>query len=99
MGAKASLEEGPGLCSSLVPSPTLENIQAAYEEGEGEAARELIKQACCVECSEGIPGINGVSTLKFNMTAPWSRPRVTVWVIWSGNWANGDMMVETLLLF
>ncbi|KAL6112664.1 lrrk1 [Pungitius sinensis] len=63
MGAKASLVEGPGPGPSLVPSPTLENIQAAYEDGEGEAARELIQQACCVECSAGMPPINGVRLL------------------------------------
>ncbi|XP_068587263.1 leucine-rich repeat serine/threonine-protein kinase 1 isoform X1 [Cebidichthys violaceus] len=63
MGAKASLVEGPGPGSALVPSPTLENIQAAYEDREGEAARELIQQACCVECSAGMPHINGVRLL------------------------------------
>ncbi|XP_034413570.1 leucine-rich repeat serine/threonine-protein kinase 1 isoform X4 [Cyclopterus lumpus] len=60
MGAKESLMEDPGPGSALVPSPTLENIQAAYADGEGEAARELIQQACCVECSAGMPHINGV---------------------------------------
>ncbi|XP_049417413.1 leucine-rich repeat serine/threonine-protein kinase 1 isoform X1 [Epinephelus fuscoguttatus] len=60
MGAKASLLEGPGPGSTLGPSPTLENIQAAYEDGEGESARELIQQACCVECSAGMPRIDGV---------------------------------------
>ncbi|KAM8894430.1 leucine-rich repeat serine/threonine-protein kinase 1 [Spinachia spinachia] len=63
MGAKASRLEGPQPGSSLVPSPTLENIQAAYEDGEGEAARELIQQACCVECSAGMPPIDGVRLL------------------------------------
>ncbi|XP_068457694.1 leucine-rich repeat serine/threonine-protein kinase 1 isoform X2 [Clinocottus analis] len=62
MGAKASLLEAPG-SSALVPSPTLENIQAAYEDGDGEAAGELIQQACCVECSAGMPPINGVRLL------------------------------------
>lgn len=61
MGAKASLVEGPGP-DSVVLSPTLENIQAAYEGKHEEVARELIKQACCVECSAGMPRIRGVST-------------------------------------
>lgn len=62
MGAKASLLVGPGPgTSGLVPSPTLENIQAAYAEREEEVARELIQQACCVECSAGMPRIDGVS--------------------------------------
>lgn len=60
MGAKASLVEGPGP-DSVVLSPTLENIQAAYEGKHEEVARELIKQACCVECSAGMPRIQGVS--------------------------------------
>uniref|UniRef100_A0A4W6D0Y0 non-specific serine/threonine protein kinase n=1 Tax=Lates calcarifer TaxID=8187 RepID=A0A4W6D0Y0_LATCA len=51
---------GPG--SSLAPSLTLENIQTAYEDGE-ESARELIQQACCVECSAGTPRIDGVHLL------------------------------------
>ncbi|XP_076586819.1 leucine-rich repeat serine/threonine-protein kinase 1 isoform X1 [Chaetodon auriga] len=59
MGAKTSLIEGAGPSSALLPSPTLENIQAAYKDGEEEAARELIQQACCVECSAGVPRING----------------------------------------
>ncbi|XP_070704804.1 leucine-rich repeat serine/threonine-protein kinase 1 [Pempheris klunzingeri] len=63
MGAKASLVEGPGPGAALVPSPTLENIQAAYEDGDEEAARELIQQACCVECSAGRPRIDGVRLL------------------------------------
>lgn len=62
MGAKASSVEGPGAGSALGPSPTLENINAAYEEKQDEAARELIKQACCIECSAGSPRIDGVST-------------------------------------
>ncbi|XP_042338186.1 leucine-rich repeat serine/threonine-protein kinase 1-like, partial [Plectropomus leopardus] len=63
MGAKASLLEAPGPGSGLVPSPTLENIRAAYEDGEGATARELIQQACCVECSAGMPRIDGVRLL------------------------------------
>ncbi|XP_051235925.1 leucine-rich repeat serine/threonine-protein kinase 1 isoform X2 [Dicentrarchus labrax] len=63
MGAKASLVEGPVPGSALVPSPTLENIQAAYEGGEEEVARELIQQACCVECSARVPRIDGVRLL------------------------------------
>ncbi|CAJ1048538.1 leucine-rich repeat serine/threonine-protein kinase 1 isoform X2 [Xyrichtys novacula] len=63
MGAKESLLKAPEHCSLLVPSPTLENIQTAYEGGEKEAARELIQQACCVECSGGVPHIDGVSLL------------------------------------
>ncbi|XP_074480599.1 leucine-rich repeat serine/threonine-protein kinase 1 isoform X2 [Sebastes fasciatus] len=63
MGAKSSLVEGPGHGSALVTSPTLENIRAAYEDGEEEAARELVQQACCVECSAGMPRINGVRLL------------------------------------
>lgn len=60
MGAKTSLfkvsEHG-----SVLPSPTLKNIQAAYEDKRVEVARELIQQACCVECSAGIPRVCGVS--------------------------------------
>lgn len=67
MGTKASLLDGPGQDSAL-PSPTLENIQAAYEEKQEEVARELIQQACCVECSAGMPHIEGVSTLKIYMS-------------------------------
>nr|XP_046247302.1 leucine-rich repeat serine/threonine-protein kinase 1 isoform X2 [Scatophagus argus] len=63
MGAKASLVEGPGRGSALVPSPTLENIHAAYEEKQEEVARELVQQACCVECSAGMPRIDGVRLL------------------------------------
>ncbi|XP_032367721.1 leucine-rich repeat serine/threonine-protein kinase 1 isoform X2 [Etheostoma spectabile] len=63
MGAKASLVEGPGPGSALIPSPTLENIRAAYKDGEGEAARNLIQQACCVECSAGMPHIDGLRLL------------------------------------
>lgn len=68
MGAKASLVEGIAHRSAVVPSPTLENIQAAYEDGEVEAAKELIQQACCMECSAGIPHIDGVST-----------PQIDIW--------------------
>ncbi|XP_076011527.1 leucine-rich repeat serine/threonine-protein kinase 1 isoform X2 [Genypterus blacodes] len=63
MGAKASLVEGPCPGSSLTPSPTLEDIQSAYEAGERDAARELIQQACCMECSTGSPRIDGVRLL------------------------------------
>ncbi|XP_041640649.1 leucine-rich repeat serine/threonine-protein kinase 1 [Cheilinus undulatus] len=63
MGAKESLLKAPEHCSPLVPSPTLENIQAAYEDGEEDAARELIQRACCVECSGGTPHIDGVILL------------------------------------
>lgn len=62
MGAKASLVQGPRPGSALFPSPTLENIQAAYEDKQEEVARELIQQACCVECSVGMPRIDGVRT-------------------------------------
>ncbi len=77
MGAKASLLEAAGSGSALVPSPTLENIQAAYEDGEEEAARELIQQACGVESSTGMPHIDGVSTFKTYMT-------VTLAACWLG---------------
>ncbi|KAM4602503.1 leucine-rich repeat serine/threonine-protein kinase 1 [Polymixia lowei] len=63
MGAKASLAGGSGLASSLGKSPTLENIQAAYEDGVQDTARELIQQACCVECSTGGPRLDGVRLL------------------------------------
>lgn len=62
MGAKPSLVDSTAHKSAVVPSPTMENIQAAYEDGEVEVAKELIKQACCVECSAGMPQIEGVST-------------------------------------
>ncbi|XP_028999543.1 leucine-rich repeat serine/threonine-protein kinase 1 isoform X2 [Betta splendens] len=61
MGAKASSAEG--MRSAAVPFPTLENIQATYEAGETDTAKELIKQACCVECSAGMPPIEGVHLL------------------------------------
>ncbi|KAM4592288.1 leucine-rich repeat serine/threonine-protein kinase 1 isoform 1-T1 [Odontesthes bonariensis] len=48
MGAKASQVEASG------PTSRLENIEAAYEGGDEEGARELIRQACCVECCAGI---------------------------------------------
>ncbi|XP_054916004.1 leucine-rich repeat serine/threonine-protein kinase 1 isoform X2 [Poeciliopsis prolifica] len=54
MGAKASLVEATGPNSKTAPPSTLENIKAAYEGGDEETARELIQQACCVECSRGI---------------------------------------------
>lgn len=60
MGAKASLVQGPGPSAALFPSPTLENIQAAYEDKQEEVARELIQQACCAECSAGMPCFDGV---------------------------------------
>ncbi|XP_040888792.1 leucine-rich repeat serine/threonine-protein kinase 1 isoform X2 [Toxotes jaculatrix] len=63
MGAKASLVDVMAPNSALAPSLTLENIHAAYEDGEGEAARELIRQACCVECSAGMSRIDGVHLL------------------------------------
>ncbi|XP_029946629.1 leucine-rich repeat serine/threonine-protein kinase 1 isoform X3 [Salarias fasciatus] len=61
MGAKASLAEGPP--ATLVPSPTLENIQEAYSGGEEAAARKLIRQACGVESSSGSAHIDGVRLL------------------------------------
>ncbi len=80
MGAKASLVQGLEPSSTLVPSPTLENIQAAYEDGEEEVARELIQQACCVECSAGAPNIDGVSAPKIEMTVTLSTtPLVGLW--------------------
>ncbi|XP_029353806.1 leucine-rich repeat serine/threonine-protein kinase 1 isoform X1 [Echeneis naucrates] len=63
MGGKVSLVDGMGHGSVLIPSLTLENIQAAYEEGEEGAAKELIQQACCVDCSTGTPHIDGVHLL------------------------------------
>ncbi|XP_068169115.1 leucine-rich repeat serine/threonine-protein kinase 1 isoform X2 [Antennarius striatus] len=63
MGAKTSLVEGPAPASALLPPPTLENIQGAYKEKQEEVARELIQQACCVECSAGLPRIDGVHLL------------------------------------
>ncbi|KAF0043650.1 hypothetical protein F2P81_004987 [Scophthalmus maximus] len=63
MGAKASSVDGMGAGSALASSLTLENIQAAYEEGEEHAARELIQKACCMECSAGTPRIDGVHLL------------------------------------
>ncbi|CAL8404626.1 unnamed protein product [Boreogadus saida] len=70
MGAKASLAVGPGggtfsssPSSSLGTSPTLENIQAAYEDGQRDAARELLRQACCVECTLGMARLQGVRLL------------------------------------
>lgn len=60
MGAKTSLFE-VSEHGSMLPSPTLENIQAAYEDQQLEVARELIQQACCVECSAGMPRVHGVS--------------------------------------
>ncbi|XP_056135379.1 leucine-rich repeat serine/threonine-protein kinase 1 [Lampris incognitus] len=63
MGAKASSVAGPGQDLSLGTSRTLENIQAAYAGGAQTAARELIRQACCVERSSGGPPIEGVRLL------------------------------------
>ncbi|XP_014858767.1 PREDICTED: leucine-rich repeat serine/threonine-protein kinase 1 [Poecilia mexicana] len=54
METKASLVEATGPNSRTAPPSTLENIKAAYEGGNEETARELIQQACCVECSGGI---------------------------------------------
>lgn len=72
MGAKASLVveglgpgpgPGPGSGSgpALAQSVTLENIQAAYEDGEELLACELIQRAYCVDCSAGTPPVSGVS--------------------------------------
>ncbi|CAF95958.1 unnamed protein product, partial [Tetraodon nigroviridis] len=58
MGARTSLFE-VSEHGSVLPSPTLENIQAAYEDKQVEVARELIQQACCVECSAGVPRVGG----------------------------------------
>nr|XP_024655157.1 leucine-rich repeat serine/threonine-protein kinase 1 [Maylandia zebra] len=63
MGAKVSLVEDTGPCSTLLTHPTFKNIQAAYEDGEEDVARELIQQACCVVCSAGTPRIDGVRLL------------------------------------
>lgn len=60
MGARTSLLE-VSEHGSVLPSPTLENIQAAYDDKQVEVARELIRQASCVECSAGIPRVGGVS--------------------------------------
>uniref|UniRef100_H3CMJ3 non-specific serine/threonine protein kinase n=1 Tax=Tetraodon nigroviridis TaxID=99883 RepID=H3CMJ3_TETNG len=62
MGARTSLFE-VSEHGSVLPSPTLENIQAAYEDKQVEVARELIQQACCVECSAGVPRVGGVNLL------------------------------------
>lgn len=78
MGAKASSVEGPGAGSALGPSPTLENIKAAYEEKQEEAARELIQQACCKECSAALPRIDGVSTLNVYSTCQ-SQYHLSCW--------------------
>lgn len=61
VGAKVSLVEDTGPRSTLFTQPTFQNIQAAYEDGEEDVARELIQQACCVVCSAGTPRIDGVS--------------------------------------
>lgn len=71
MGAKASLAED--LRSVPGPSPTLDNIQATYEAGESDAARELIKQACCVECSAGMPPVDGVSYCVEPVHSKWTQ--------------------------
>lgn len=60
MGAKTSLFDAPGR-ASILPSPTLENIKAAYEDERVAVARELVQQACCLECSAGTPRVPGVS--------------------------------------
>ncbi|XP_054590342.2 leucine-rich repeat serine/threonine-protein kinase 1 isoform X2 [Nothobranchius furzeri] len=52
-GTKAPLVEVPGPISNPIYSVNVENIEAAYEDGDEEAARELIQQACCVKCSSG----------------------------------------------
>ncbi|TWW67041.1 Leucine-rich repeat serine/threonine-protein kinase 1 [Takifugu flavidus] len=62
MGAKTSLLDGSE-GGPVLPSPTLENIKAAYEDQQVEVARELIQQACCVECSAGTPRVPGVNLL------------------------------------
>nr|XP_061819726.1 leucine-rich repeat serine/threonine-protein kinase 1 isoform X2 [Nerophis lumbriciformis] len=61
MGAKASSlpGAGPDPGGALGPSPTLVDIQRAYEEGEGEAARDLIQRATCVHCSAGEQCVDG----------------------------------------
>ncbi|KAM4596959.1 leucine-rich repeat serine/threonine-protein kinase 1 [Fundulus diaphanus] len=51
-GAEASLVETADPNSRK--ASTLEKIKAAYEDGDEETARELIQQACCVDCSMGI---------------------------------------------
>ncbi|KAM3625600.1 uncharacterized protein V6R79_014655 [Siganus canaliculatus] len=75
MGAKPSLLEapgpgpspgpgpGPGPGPALVLSPTLDNIQMAYEQKQVEVAQDLIQQACCVEGSAGMTRIDGVRLL------------------------------------
>ncbi|XP_067105188.1 leucine-rich repeat serine/threonine-protein kinase 1 isoform X1 [Osmerus mordax] len=63
MGAKVSLLGGGGSGVGLGPSPTLENIQAAYGGGQTDEAREMIQQACCVECSPGGPRVEAVRLL------------------------------------
>ncbi|XP_028981151.1 leucine-rich repeat serine/threonine-protein kinase 1 isoform X2 [Esox lucius] len=62
MGGKASTLGNDG-GSSLGPSPTLENIQGAYKEGDNGMARELIQQACHLESSEGGPRLEGLRLL------------------------------------
>lgn len=70
MGAKASLVEATGPNSRTAPPSTLENIKAAYEGGDKETARELIQQACCVECSGGIHP-DGVSHYHYKVKSVW----------------------------
>ncbi|XP_037553156.1 leucine-rich repeat serine/threonine-protein kinase 1 [Nematolebias whitei] len=53
-GARAPPVETTDSDPEAVLPSSLENIEAAYERGDEEVARELIQQACCVECSAGI---------------------------------------------
>ena len=96
MGAKASLVDAMGARSALAPSLTLENIQAAYKEGEESAARELIQRACCLECSAGEPHINGVSTPKIHMACGgWAVViSVTTCVMHVENYGYCNMLVR-----
>ncbi|XP_037835926.1 leucine-rich repeat serine/threonine-protein kinase 1 [Kryptolebias marmoratus] len=53
-GTKAPLVQTTGSISAAVPPSCVENIEAAYDRGDEDAARELIQRACCVECSAGL---------------------------------------------